>query len=150
MADIILSSCCYTQLVYSATSWSYTTTPLSAFNITGDTNIPDGCYTIVTGVTAFGPFSFDGTATVITDCSDPSCSGYCGPEEFCISVSLSAYTGYNGTYLVSGSTNGYPYWQGGTTPGYLYFNNTNWCLSTSISGNCDFFGPNPTTSLLPD
>ena len=36
MADIILSSCCYNQIVYSATSWIGSTTYLDSFEI----NVP--------------------------------------------------------------------------------------------------------------
>ena len=67
MADIVLSSYCY-NFVYSATGWSYLTNPGLTWEITGDTTIIDGCYTVVTGVT--GTFvEFDGDASsTITDC----------------------------------------------------------------------------------
>ena len=93
MANIILSSCCYNQIVYSATGWSYSVAYLSSYEITGDTNIIDGCYTIVTGVTASGPFTFDGTAVTITGCTHPPCSGYCCSDNVCIDIPIDTFSG---------------------------------------------------------
>ena len=150
MADIILSSCCYTQIVYSATSWLGSITYLSSFEITGDTNIMDGCYTIVSGVTAFGPFSFDGTATSIMGCLEPPCSGYCCDELVCVDIPLSTYTGYNGTYTIVGSYNAKPYWTGGTSVGYIFYDSNKWCIGDGLGGTVFFFGSFPTNSVCPD
>ena len=50
MADIVLSSCCYNQITYSATSWGLSTTVGTVYNITGDTVMVDGCYSIIQGI----------------------------------------------------------------------------------------------------
>ncbi len=147
MPNVVLSSCCY-NLIYSATNWSYSTTVGSGFLITDDSNIIDGCYTIVSGVTG-NTVSFDGTAVGNTPC-ESSCSAYCYSNVFCINTNLPSYSGYDGNYYFNGSYNGKVYYTGGTSVRYLYYNSLNWCLSTSLGGTCDFFGPNPTFSEYPD
>ena len=103
---VVLSSCCY-NIVYSAvTGWSGFTTPGLVFSVTGNSNIPIGCYTIVTGVTG-QVINFSGTAQGVTGCTAPSCLECC-PDEFCISISSGIYSGYSGTYTVNGGHNYYP------------------------------------------
>jgi hypothetical protein len=148
MADVVLSSCCYTQLVFSATSWGLSTTPGDVFTISGDTVIPQGCYTVIslpTGTTT----TFNGTATVTTGCTDPLCYDCCDLN-ICVDIPLSTYSGYNGTYEVVGAHNGYIYYTGATQPGYLYFDTTKWCLASGLSQTCLFYGSNPTGDLCPD
>ena len=83
MANVVLSSCCY-NFVYSATSWVDLTTPGLSWEITGDTNIMDGCYTVVTGVT--GTFvEFDGVADSIAGCG-ADCLEYCCDENICLNI----------------------------------------------------------------
>ena len=118
MADIVLSSCCY-NFVYSATSWVDLTTPGLSWEITGDTNIMDGCYTVVTGVT--GTFvEFDGVADSIAGCG-AGCLEYCCDENICLNIQNSTYSAYSGNYTFYASYNGKPYWTGGTgLLGYIY------------------------------
>ncbi len=149
MADIILSSCCYNQISYSATSWGGLTAIGTVFNITGDTVIVDGCYTVASGITPVITTSLVGTATVVSGCTHPSCESCCD-DIICIELLGSTYSGITGTYSLDGSYNGYLYFTGGTDPGYLYFDNSKWCLSTSLGGSCDFYGSFPTTSFCPD
>jgi hypothetical protein len=148
MADVILSSCCYTQIVYSATSWAASTTPGDVFSISGDSNIVEGCYTIISTLTGT-PVTFDGTAIAATGCTDTICLDCCDGE-ICIHIPIDSYSGYNGDYSVVGSYNTQIYLTGGTQPGYLFFDNTKWCLSNSFSGTCLFYGPNPTEQTCPD
>ena len=149
MADIILSSCCYNQISYSATSWGGLTAPGTVFSITGDTVIVDGCYTVVTGITPLSATSLVGTATVVTGCTHPSCNDCCD-DTICIELLGSTYSAITGTYVIDGSYNGHIYFTGGSNPGYIYFDNTKWCLSTSLGGTCDFYGSLPHTSDCPD
>ena len=66
--EVVLSSCCY-NIVYSAvTGWGYSSTPGSVFSVTGNSNMPIGCYTIVTGVTG-QVINFSGTAQGVTGLS---------------------------------------------------------------------------------
>ena len=117
MADVILSSCCY-NIVYSATSWGFSTTPGAVFSVTGDSSLPNGCYTIVTGVTA-STITFNGNAQGTTGCTDPSCLDCCS-DDICIDINNSTYSGYSGTYQIKGGYNSYPYWSGGTSStGYI-------------------------------
>jgi len=62
MANVIFSSCCY-NLVYSAASFFGTSTVGIVHSVSGDTNMPNGCYTIVSGVTGTS-ITFNGTSTV--------------------------------------------------------------------------------------
>ena len=147
MALVNIESCLNSSVNFSVSGWSYSTTLGLVFNITGDTNIPDGCYTI--GSLVSSTVTIDGVATLVTDCNDSLCSGYC-QNNYCLSIPISSYSGYNGTYTLEGNYGGDYYWTGGTTPGYIFFNGTNWCLSNSLGGTCDFFGQNPTTYACPD
>ena len=53
-------------------SWMASTT--GTVLISGDTNIPDGCYTFIAETSHVGPYSFNGTATTLEgDCTDPLC-----------------------------------------------------------------------------
>jgi hypothetical protein len=120
------------------------------FEITDDTNIINGCYTIVSSGTGSIPVIFDGVATSNGGCGSGGCSDYCGTEEFCVNISLSAFTGYNGSYAFVGSYNANTYYSGITNNGYIFYDGIKWCLSETLGGECDFFGQNPTESTVPD
>ena len=148
MANVVLSSCCY-NYVYSATGWSYSSTVGLGFEISGDANIMNGCYTIVSGVTGT-TVTFDGTATSNAGCGS-DCLSFCCSNTLCLNIQNNIYSGYSGNYNFLASYNGYPYWTGGTSnTGYIYHNNTYWCLSNSLGGTCYFFGSNPTSAICPD
>ncbi len=83
MANVVLSSCCY-NYVYSATGWSYITNVGIGFEITGDTNIIDGCYTIVSGVTGT-TVVFDGTAISNAGCG-ADCLSFCCSDTLCLTL----------------------------------------------------------------
>jgi hypothetical protein len=140
MADVVLSSCCY-NLVYSATSFSGMAgySPGTVYSITEDTNLPDGCYTIITGVTGT-TVTFNGNTTSVSGCTEPSCQDCCS-SALCIDINNSTYSGYSGNYQIRGGFNSYPYWTGGTgNNGFIYYNGTFWCLSPTLGGSCLFFG----------
>ena len=126
MADVVLSSCCY-NYVYSATGWSTGHTAVGlGFEIFGDTNIIDGCYTIVSGVTGT-TVVFNGSATTNAGCG-ADCLPFCCSNTLCLNIQNNTYSGYSGNYGFLGSYNGYPYWTGGSPSfGYIYFNEVNWC-----------------------
>ena len=72
MANVVFSSCCY-NFVFSATTFPVTAATNTVYVISGDTNIPNGCYKVVTGVTASTiSTTVTGTATSGTSCNDPS------------------------------------------------------------------------------
>jgi hypothetical protein len=160
MANLLFEGCCYDGYQYftDEASWIATggtaTTGLT-YHFSGDPAVPDGCYTIVSAFTSgFTSVSFtnlDGVYTTQTGCTDTLCLGTeCCSNDVCVNISLSAYSGISGDYVVAGSYNTYPYWTGSTDPGYLFYNGTNWCLSDSLGGTCYFYGSNPTTNICPD
>ena len=150
MANVIFSSCCY-NIVYSATSFSglagYGVG--TVYSISQDTNMPNGCYTIITGVTGTS-ITFNGNSMGVTGCTSTQCLDCCS-NTICLNIQNTTYSGYSGDYNISGAYNLYPYWTGGTSDiGYIQYNGINWCLSDVLGGTCYFFGPNPTTSICPD
>jgi hypothetical protein len=71
----------------------------------------------------------------------------CEYNEYCLSTTLPSLSGYNGTYVVSGTTNSRPYYQSGSN--YIYFTSQHWCLSTSLGGPCILRGSG-CNSVCPD
>ena len=133
MANVVFSSCCY-NLVYSATSFTGLNgySAGTVYSISQDTNMPNGCYTIITGVTGTS-ITFNGSSTGVTGCTSPQCLSCCS-STLCISTPTTLYSGYSGTYTIKGGYNSYPYWTGGTTnTGYIHYNGINWCLSSSLA-----------------
>lgn len=59
---------------------------------------------------------------------------------------------YDGEYGVSSTYNGFDYYTGATNGYYIYYSLTedSWCLSTSLGGYCDQFGPSGVGSICPD
>jgi YVTN family beta-propeller protein len=92
----------------------------------------------------------------VTQTPTPSTSSpyQCEQSSFCVSISLSSYTNYNGVYYNYGYFNSYPifYAPDTLTPSYIYYNipETRWCLSETSGGTCILFGPTGSSSLCPD
>ncbi len=67
-------------------SWMASTT--GTVLISGDTNIPDGCYTFIAETSHVGPYSFNGTATTLEGgCSDPLCPTECDCKYISVQIS---------------------------------------------------------------
>lgn len=92
----------------------------------------------------------------VTQTPTPSTSKpyQCNQTSFCVSISLSGYSSYNGIYYNYGYFNSYPifYSPNALTPSYIYYNkpDTRWCLSQTSGGTCILFGPTGSSSLCPD
>lgn len=71
-------------------------------------------------------------------------------ENYCLDSGILSLSTYDGTYYSAGTYNSFLYFTGGTEPGYIFFNNTSWCLSDSLGGTCLLSGPIPYTSNCPD
>lgn len=79
--------------------------------------------------------------------------GICATSGYCISTTLTSYTGYNGTYTATGVYDTYLYYTGGSSSTYyIYFNTgtTNWCVSNTLGGSCFLFGSNVCYTDCPD
>ena len=89
-----------------------------------------------------------------TPTPSPSTPYQCEQGSFCVSISLSGYSEYNGTYYNYGNFNSYAlfYSPDSLTPSYIYYNTTEtrWCLSETSGGTCVLFGPTGSISLCPD
>jgi hypothetical protein len=70
---------------------------------------------------------------------------------YCFSTTDSTLSGYSGNYSYTGSYNGRSTFSGdGTSVGFIYYNNTSWCLSTSVGGTCLYQGASPCYFSCPD
>ena len=70
---------------------------------------------------------------------------------YCFSTTDSTLSGYSGNYTYTGSYNLRSTFSGdGTSAGFIYYNNTSWCLSTSVGGTCLFQGASPCYFNCPD
>ena len=70
---------------------------------------------------------------------------------YCFSTTDSVLSGYSGNYTYTGSYNGRSTFIGdGTSVGFIYYNNTSWCLSTSVGGTCLYQGASPCYFSCPD
>jgi len=73
------------------------------------------------------------------------------PSTYCFYTTDATLSAYNGNYTYTGSYNGRSTFQGdGTSTGFIYYNNTSWCLSTSIGGSCLLQGASPCYNNCPD
>ena len=73
------------------------------------------------------------------------------PSTYCFYTTDATLSAYNGNYTYTGSYNGRSTFQGdGTSTGFIYYNNTAWCLSTSIGGSCLLQGASPCYNNCPD
>ena len=70
---------------------------------------------------------------------------------YCFNTTDASLSGYSGNYDYTGSYNGRSTFSGdGTSTGYIYYNNTSWCLSTSVGGSCLLQGASPCYFNCPD
>ena len=75
----------------------------------------------------------------------------CNQNDYCFRTSLPSLSGYSGNYSNAGTHNSRIYYTGdGVTTGYIYFNNSEWCLSSSLGGSCLLKGSSPCVSTCPD
>ena len=73
------------------------------------------------------------------------------PSTYCFYTTDTTLSAYNGNYTYTGSYNGRSTFSGdGTSAGFIYYNNTSWCLSTSIGGSCLLQGASPCYNSCPD
>jgi|694.fasta_scaffold00737_32 hypothetical protein len=70
-------------------------------------------------------------------------------ENYCI---FNTSQSYDGEYNLSLTYNGYNYFTGLTNGYFIYYSLTedSWCLSLSLGGTCDQFGPSGVGSTFPD
>lgn len=70
-------------------------------------------------------------------------------ENYCI---FNTSQSYDGEYDLSLTYNGYNYFTGLTNGYFIYYSLTedSWCLSSSLGGSCDQFGPSGVGSTFPD
>jgi len=75
-------------------------------------------------------------------------SGCTCPQFFCVEND----TNYDGTYKLAGTYAGQSYFTGQTTGYFMFYSTgeTRWCLSQTLGGSCDQFGPYGSTSTCPD
>jgi len=147
------------------------------FNVDADTAFPGGTYLYNSECYSFIEFGGSGGSELgsplFSKCSDcsptptptrtpnptptntptpsitpPACA-YTG---FCLSVSLSSISGYSGTYSSTGlNYNSKLYYTGnGVTSAFIYYNNSEWCLSNTLGGSCILQGKTPCISACPD
>jgi hypothetical protein len=72
---------------------------------------------------------------------------------YCLSTLYASTSQFDGNFYSAGTFNGKTFYAGdGTAGGVLYYNTglTSWCLSTSLGGNCIFFGGNSCQSEEPN
>lgn len=112
-----------------------------------------GCYELIsTGVTVPGIIQYHGVKLQsYQGASSGDCLNTCPccDSNFCISD-----TGYafDGGYESVGYYNGYPYWSNNSSTYFIYYSSSedSWCLSSSLGGTCELFGPSPCFSNCPD
>ena len=77
----------------------------------------------------------------------------CDTVTFCLDGgNFPAITDYNGTYEIVGSYNGHNVYSATTVGvnGFIFYDDTKWCLSSTIGGECALYGSEPCNSLCPD
>lgn len=75
----------------------------------------------------------------------------CNQSQYCFRTLLSSITDYSGLYISAGTYNGKIYYSGdGLQTGYVFYNNIEWCLSSSLGGSCFLKGSYPCSSPCPD
>jgi hypothetical protein len=81
----------------------------------------------------------------------PSPTPVYGPcnTQFCLYTNFSGTSTYDGLYTSGGTYNGRPYYSGATS-GYVFYDTTKWCLSSSLGGTCILAGKSPCFSNCPD
>lgn len=79
----------------------------------------------------------------------PVSTGGCEVELYCLNTGGAVV--YDGDYIKVGIYNSKDYYTGGTTStGYLFYDTTKWCLSSSLGGSCVMFGQEPCNNDCPD
>jgi hypothetical protein len=68
---------------------------------------------------------------------------------FCLTNEYTLLDGFAGNYKSGGTYNSKIYYTGDTS-GFVYYNNSEWCLSNSLGGNCIINGKSPCFSITPD
>ena len=84
----------------------------------------------------------------------PSEAANCSQNSFCIQISFTGYSNYNGTYLNYGEHNGKSLFYNSNIPsgGYIFYSNSEsrWVLSNALEGTTVLFGPTGSDSKCPD
>jgi len=84
----------------------------------------------------------------------PSEAANCSQNSFCIQISFTGYSNYNGTYLNYGEHNGKSLFYNSNIPsgGYIFYSNSEnrWVLSNALEGTTVLFGPTNSDSKCPD
>lgn len=73
----------------------------------------------------------------------------CNQTQYCFRTNLNSLSSYSGTFTSGGTYNSRIYYTGSST-GYIYFDNTQWCLSPSLGGSCILKGSSPCVDACPD
>jgi hypothetical protein len=73
---------------------------------------------------------------------------YCPVEEYCLLTYFPDTDFYDGTYYSAGTYNNRTYYLGDV--GYIYYGNLQWCLSTTLGGDCILHGNYPYYGTCPD
>ena len=88
-------------------------------------------------------FTINGTCSVDDDCCR------CPNDTYCLNTG--GVTIYDGNYLYGGKYNDRDYFVGGNTvTGYIFFDDTKWCLSDTLGGDCILFGRTNCNDFCPD
>ena len=88
------------------------------------------------------------TPTITPTPSPTPVYGVCS-NEFCLYTNFSGTSMYDGLYTSGGTYNGRPYYSGATA-GFVFYDNTKWCLAATLGGTCILAGKSPCFSNCPD
>jgi YVTN family beta-propeller protein len=91
------------------------------------------------------------TQTVTPTITPTTLTG-CQQSSFCVYITLSGYSQYNGNYFGYNNYNGYQLFYSPESSSYIYYNtgDTRWCLSSCVNGSCILYGPTGSLSYCPD
>jgi hypothetical protein len=125
----------------------------STYNVTSDQF--NGFATIVDTIQT-GTELTNAVFTLAVTCPTPTMTptptitpGVCSEStQYCLYTNFSATSQYDGTYSIGGVYNGNAYYVNGSN--YIFYNNTKWCLSSSLGGDCVLFGKEPCYTACPD
>ena len=88
------------------------------------------------------------TPTITPTPSPTPVYGVCNTQ-FCLYTNFSGTSMYDGLYTSGGTYNGRPYYSGATA-GFVFYDNTKWCLAATLGGTCILAGKSPCFSNCPD
>lgn len=75
----------------------------------------------------------------------------CSQNEYCFKTNINSLFDYSGIFSSGGTYNSRNYYVGnGVSVAYIYFNNVEWCLSSTLGGICLLKGASPCLSSCPD